>query len=102
MITLIEKVLDNTTLFAIVVIILQSILLPRLKNNFPIYILPTIVFIGGEYMIWATNHSNNQILGTFVVIGLSILLIITGIVAKYEIRKSKQEKVSKSNFYSRK
>lgn len=99
---LIEKLLDNTIWFAVIVIFLQSILLPKIKATFPIYIIPLLVFIGGEYMVWSSGEAKNQILGTFVVIGLTLLLLITGLVAKHEIRRSNQEKLSKNEFYTRK
>ena len=61
-----KEVLSHTTVLSIILVGLQSILLPMVKGRWPIFILPTLTLI----------------MGTVVVIVLAGLLLLMGSVLK--------------------
>ena len=78
----IKEVLSHTTVLSIILVGLQSILLPMVKGRWPIFILPTLTLIIGNVMIWSHNDAQNKVTGTFVVIVLAGLLLLMGLVSK--------------------
>ncbi len=48
-----KEVLSHTTVLSIILVGLQSILLPMVKGRWPIFILPTLPLIIGNVMIWS-------------------------------------------------
>ncbi|MFH7282433.1 hypothetical protein [Weissella confusa] len=80
--TVIKEVLSHTTVLSIILVGLQSILLPMVKGRWPIFILPTVTLIIGNGMIWSNNDAQNKVMGTVVVIVLAGLLLLKGLVSK--------------------
>lgn len=80
--TVIKEVLSHTTVLSIILVGLQSILLPMVKGRWPIFILPTVTLIIGNGMIWSNNDAQNKVMGTGVVIVLAGLLLLMGLVSK--------------------
>ncbi|TGE75628.1 hypothetical protein [Weissella confusa] len=77
-----KEVLSHTTVLSIILVGLQSLLLPMAKGRWPIFILPTLTLIIGNVMIWSHNDAQNKVTGTFVVIVLAGLLSLMGSVSK--------------------
>lgn len=77
-----KEVLSHTTVLSIILVGLQSLLLPMAKGRWPIFILPTLTLIIGNVMIWSHNDAQNKVTGTFVVIVLAGLLLLMGSVSK--------------------
>ncbi len=77
-----KEVLSHTTVLSIILVGLQSILLPMVKGRWPIFILPTLSLIIGNVMIWSNDDAQNQVMGTVVVIVLAGLLLLMGSVSK--------------------
>ena len=77
-----KEVLSHTTVLSIILVGLQSILLPMVKGRWPIFILPTLTLIIGNVMIWSNDDAQNQVMGTVVVIVLAGLLLLMGSVSK--------------------
>ncbi|WP_270276156.1 hypothetical protein [Weissella confusa] len=96
----INAVFSNTAVTSIVLVLLQSVLMPRMKGCWPIFILPVLTLIGGEYLVWGQGKLQNTVLGSFVVIGLASLLTIMGMVSKNEISKTTQAALDKKNLYN--
>ena len=80
--TVIKEVLSHTTVLSIILVGLQSILLPMVKGRWPIFILPMVTLVIGNGMIWSNNDAQNKVMGTVVVIVLAGLLLLTGLVSK--------------------
>ncbi|MEQ4550009.1 hypothetical protein ABNZ43_02020 [Weissella sp. GP1] len=78
----IKEVLSHTTVLSIILVGLQSILLPMVKGRWPIFILPAVTLIIGNGMIWSNNDAQNKVMGTVVVIVLAGLLLLMGLVSK--------------------
>lgn len=77
-----ERGFIATTVLSIILVGLQSILLPMVKGRWPIFILPTLTLIIGNVMIWSNDDAQNQVMGTVVVIVLAGLLLLMGSVSK--------------------
>ncbi|MBJ7687493.1 hypothetical protein HAU32_00535 [Weissella confusa] len=80
--TVIKEVLSHTTVLSIILVGLQSILLPMVKGRWPIFILPMVTLVIGNGMIWSNNDAQNKVMGTVVVIVLAGLLLLRGLVSK--------------------
>jgi len=80
--TVIKEVLSHTTVLSIILVGLQSILLPMVKGRWPIFILPMVTLVIGNGMIWSNNDAQNKVMGTVVVIVLAGLLLLMGLVSK--------------------
>ncbi|WP_135519954.1 hypothetical protein [Weissella confusa] len=78
----IKEVLSHTTVLSIILVGLQSILLPMVKGRWPIFILPMVTLVIGNGMIWSNNDAQNKVMGTVVVIVLAGLLLLMGLVSK--------------------
>lgn len=80
--TVIKEVLSHTTVLSIILVGLQSILLPIVKGRWPIFILPMVTLVIGNGIIWSNNDAQNKVMGTVVVIVLAGLLLLMGLVSK--------------------
>ncbi|TGE71831.1 hypothetical protein C6P11_07435 [Weissella confusa] len=69
-------------MLSIILVGLQSILLPMVKGRWPIFILPMVTLVIGNGMIWSNNDAQNKVMGTVVVIVLAGLLLLMGLVSK--------------------
>lgn len=78
----IKEVLSHTTVLSIILVGLQSILLPMVKGRWPIFILPMVTLVIGNGVIWSNNDAQNKVMGTVVVIVLAGLLLLMGLVSK--------------------
>ena len=78
----IKEVLSHTTVLSIILVGLQSILLPMVKGRWTIFILPMVTLVIGNGMIWSNNDAQNKVMGTVVVIVLAGLLLLMGSVSK--------------------
>ena len=76
-----KEVLSHTTVLSIILVGLQSILLPMVKGRWPIFILPTLPLIIGNVMIWSNDDAQNQVMGTVVVIVLAGVFFVVAFVA---------------------
>lgn len=80
--TVIKEVLSHTTVLSIILVGLQSILLPMVKGRWPIFILPLVTLVIGNGVIWSNNDAQNKVMVTVVVIVLAGLLLLMGLVSK--------------------
>lgn len=87
----------------ILIMIVQEVIMPRLKIRFCIYILPTVSFIAGIiFTIFSQNSLLTKVIMAAAVMLLSIIILLMGETASNARRKKRQEQYSKDEFYNKK
>lgn len=84
-------------LIIICIVVIQSIILPKLKWPFFIYILPTISLTWGIYQ-FVLKMNFISLIGY---LSLSLLFLFMGISSREDNRKDREERIAKDNFKSK-